>query len=199
MNGNKAHGVRRPALAFGRFYVFREDGAGSDSSSQPALPPDFQLAYIGEERMGELLSLAGRDTPAEGLQMRFMFRNPCLAILKDQRIVAFSWVAFGMFQFESYVFPLQEDEAYLFDAYTVPEYRGRGLAGVIRRQLHRDLSSQGRPRLYSVTLRNKPSALRFKSKVNGRVVDHGFYIRLFDRWSLGTRARPHRLRAPGTT
>ena len=192
---NRENGVRRLPVTFGRFDVFREDVPGSDSSTRPALSPDFQLAYIGEERMDELASLAGRNTPIEDLQMRFMCRNLCLAVQKDQQIIAFSWASFGLFQFESYMFQLMENEAYLFDAYTVPAYRGRGLAGVIRRQLHRDLAAMGRARFYSVTLRNNTSAMRFKHKMDGRVVDHGFYIRLFDRWSLGTRARPHRVRA----
>ena len=144
--------------------------------------------------MDDLVSLANRDTPIEDLQMRFMCRNLCLAVLKDQRIIAFSWASFGLLQCGSDVCRLLAIEAYRFDAYTVPEYRGGGLAGVIRRQLHRDLAAMGRARFYSVTLRSNTSAMRFKHKMDGRVVDHGFYIRLFDRWSLGSRARPDRLR-----
>jgi hypothetical protein len=187
MNCQTISWVRRLPVAFGRFDVIREDARGGDPCSPPALPPGFHLTYIGAELVDEMVSLPGRDTTSEDLRMRFMCRNICLAVLKDHHIIAFSWASFGLFQFESYIFPLTENEAYLFDAFTIQEYRGRGLAGVIRRRLHRDLALKGRTHFYS--------AMRFKVKMDGLVVDSGFYVRLFQRWSFGTHARPDRLRA----
>jgi len=186
--------VRFP-VSLARYKVFREDVQAGDAAAPGEAPSGFEFAYIGEERTDELLCLPGRATSAEDLRARFLCRNICLAALKNRRVVAFSWASFGLFQFETYCFPLLESEAYLFDAYTLPEYRGLGLAGRIRRRLHRDLAAKGRTRCYSVTLNDNQSALRFKDKMNGREVDRGFTLRVLGRWTVGSRARPERLRA----
>jgi GNAT superfamily N-acetyltransferase len=186
---------QRLPFVYGRYIVFREDVPEGDFSAPPVSPPGFDLAYVDAERMEEMLSLADRDTTADELNIRFMCRNLCMCALKENRIIAFTWASFGLFQHESYRFPLTENEAFLFDAYTVPEFRGRGLAGLIRRRLYRDIASRGRTRCYSVTLINNAPAMRLKEKINGRIVDSGFYVRLFNRWTFGTRARPERLRA----
>lgn len=177
-----------------RYYIFREDLSIAEAAHVPSLPLGTSIARIGEDRMDEMLAMNGFESSSDSLRMRFMCRNVCLAVLKENRIIAFSWASFGLFQFESYSFSLLDNEAYLFDAFTLPEYRGKGLAVQIRLQLHRDLANMGRTRLYSVTLFNNKPALRFKEKINGRVVDRGFYVRLFNRWTFGTHAHPERLR-----
>jgi GNAT superfamily N-acetyltransferase len=179
---------------YARFIVFREEMQDNDQTKSLEAPPGFDLAYVGAERLNEMLSLPDRDTTTDELNIRFMCRNMCLAVMKDHRIIAFTWASCGIFQHESYRFPLSENEAFLFDAYTAPEFRGLGLAGLIRRNLYRDLASRGRTRCYSVTLCHNTSAMKLKNKLNGHVVDTGFFVRLFNRWTWGTRARPERLR-----
>lgn len=195
MTERRGGSALRFPVSFARYIVFREDAWAGDAAASCEPPAGFDLGYIGAERMDELASLAGRDAGIDDLRARFLCRNLCLAALKDQRIVAFSWASFGLFQFKTYCFPLLESEAYLFDAFTLPEYRGLGLAVVIRRRLHRDLAAKGRTRCYSVTLINNSSALRFKEKMNGCEVDRGFYLRVTKRWTFGSRARPERVRA----
>jgi GNAT superfamily N-acetyltransferase len=177
------------------FLVFREDLTGIPAGGGFENRADLEFVWVGEERLAEMLALPERDFPPAVLRARFTRGNLCLGLVKDGRLIAFSWAAVGMFYFGNYRFPLAANEAYLFGAYTSPEFRGDGLAGLLRHRLYQELMARGRSCLYSVSLRYNQPAIRFKEKLGARVVDTGLSIRLFNRWQWGTRARPARLRA----
>ncbi len=113
----------------------------------------------------------------------------CLAVEDGNQIVAFTWCNLTWCDFSGYRFRLADDEAYLYDAHTAAAYRGMGVAPFIRYRLYEELARVGRLRLYSFTERFNRAAIRFKQKLNSRIVDSGLYIQLFGRWSVSRNSR----------
>jgi len=131
-----------------------------------------------------MAALADRNTPVQEMRARLDRGDLCLAVEDENRVVAFTWCAFP-----GYRFRLADDEAYLYDAHTAAAYRGMGVAPFIRYRLYEELARVGRTRLYSFTEQFNRAAIRFKLKLNSRVVDSGLYIQLFRRWSLSRNRR----------
>jgi hypothetical protein len=63
------------------------------------------------------------------------------------------------------LFLLEDDEAYLFDAYVLPAYRGQRLVTLARYFAYEELRRLGRHRLYSISLGFNRSSHRFKQKL----------------------------------
>jgi len=103
------------------------------------------------------------------------------------RLAAFTWYDLGECNYEGWRFPLHDDEAYLFDAFTLAPWRGRGVAPYLRHRVYQLLSGWGRSRFYSVSIRTNKAAIRFKEKLGGRVVGKGWVLVLFGRWRFGSR------------
>jgi hypothetical protein len=108
--------------------------------------------------------------------------NGCLCLgVKSQGVVAaYTWCNLKQCSYEErLIFPLKDDEAYLFDARTFKGYRGKDLAPYVRYQLYIKLREMGRSTFFSVTSRFNTSALRFKEKLNARILKLYLYIGLF--------------------
>jgi len=100
-------------------------------------------------------------------------------------LVAFTWCDFENFSFESFCYDLSEDEAYLFDMYTLEAYRGKGVAPYLRYQFYRELALQGKKRLYSVSDCFNTPGIKFKLKLNARIIELGLLVELFGKWQFG--------------
>lgn len=64
----------------------------------------------------------------EAARRRFANDNICSCLSYKNRIVSYCWVAFReewIGEIEAFIKP-KDGEAYLFDAFTIPEYRGKG-------------------------------------------------------------------------
>jgi hypothetical protein len=77
---------------------------------------------------------------------------------------------------------MAQDEAYLFDAYTLLPCRGKGIAPFMRYELYRVLDKFGKRTLYSYSDVFNLPALKFKQKLNARIVELNLYIDIFARY-----------------
>lgn len=142
-----------------------------------------------------LAALPDRHASVAVMQARQRRGDLCLGAFLGDTLVACSWVFHSHIYFGSYRLPLERREAYLFDTYVKPDLRGFGIASFLRAELYRRLASQGRTRVYSISLAGNQPAIRFKEKLGAVPVDRGISIRLFGRWRIGTHADAHRLRS----
>ena len=78
-------------------------------------------------------------------------------------------------------FSLEAHEAYLYDAFTVHAYRGNRLAPYVRYQTYRYLSNLGMTTLYSISDALNTPSIKFKKKLNARIVKLGVSVKLFGR------------------
>lgn len=108
--------------------------------------------------------------------------NGCLCLgVKSQGIVAaYTWCNLKQCSYEErLIFPLKDGEAYLFDARTFKSYRGKALAPYLRYQLYIKLVEMERSTFFSVTSTFNTSALRFKEKLNARILKLYLHICFF--------------------
>ncbi len=110
------------------------------------------------------------------------------------RIVQGNGVAFGK-AFSGYLdmaFPLAPEEGYVYEAYTVPEYRGKRLYSAALSRIARELRGQGYRRLVVfVYPRNRP-ALQAHSRMGFQPQGHIGYVEL-----LGVRRYFYRVTGEG--
>lgn len=172
------------------FYFFLEGLSDMSAPKQYDLPTGYTIGFMGAEEMELLSALPERNIPAQELTERLKYGKRCLGVKYNGDLAAFTWCNMAQCTFPGYPFDLKEDEAYLFDAHTAIPYRGKGLAPIVRYQLYLELSRMGKTKLYSFSdMLNKP-AIRFKQKLNSKIIDKGVYVRLFNKWhfSIGRKS-----------
>ena len=147
---------------------------------------DLEVVVLREEQLSGMPPRPGKGNTPENLQRRMDDGNLCVAALVNGTIVAYCWASFEMMDFKAYKVALEECEAYLSDAYTVPQFRGKNLAGHLRCRLYRELEQRGRERFFSITLCCNKPALRLTQKLQSRVVDSGTVLSVAG-WSIATR------------
>lgn len=169
-------------------YLTREGITEGTAHKQDGLEY-YEFGFMGAEHMTEMAQIPYRPVRYGELQSRLKDGNLCLGAKRDGHLVAFTWCNLTRCQSEGYSFPLNDDEAYLFDAYTTSDLRGQGLAPALRYRLYEELARMGRTKLYSITERFNAPALRFKLKLGAGILKPDWYITLFRKWHFGPRGQ----------
>jgi len=145
--------------------------------------PSIRLTLL-TERDVSLLAFSRPDDPrvVERAIERFNKGDQCFVALTSNNDVAHSrWVS-GK---DSYIPELQMNtrphpkQAYMYDGYSKPEYRGHGIDGSIRNFIFETLKSQGVESVYSYVRSDNPVGIRAAARWQtplGRV----WYLRLRD-------------------
>jgi GNAT superfamily N-acetyltransferase len=144
---------------------------------------DYDLAPATEDDFGQMAALPDRRVGVSYFHRQLEGGGACLVVRRQGRLAAFTWWNTARVTFPGHRFVLADDEAYLRDAYTCPEFRGQGLAFFARYHSYLELAKQGRTRLYSISESFNTPAVRFKKKVRAERVDWGLWVRWFDRWN----------------
>jgi GNAT superfamily N-acetyltransferase len=180
-------GLGRLGVAIQPFYLFEESVPAGEP---PAVDPELRTAVVrqlGPEDAPSLASVPWRRLPEEFFAARFRQGNGCIGMFDRGQLAAFTWYDSRECNFEGWRFPLREDEAYLFDAFTLTPWRGKGVAPLLRYRVYQMLAKQGRTKLFSVSIRTNRAALRFKEKLGAKIVGRGWVVELFGRWRLGSK------------
>ena len=180
-------GLRRLGLSIQPFYLFEE---ALPTGEPPAVDSPLQSAVVrqlGLEDMTSVAEIARRGLPAEFFLARLHSGNGCLGLFVGGQLAAFSWYDLRDCNYEGWRFALHEDEAYLFDAFTLAPWRGKGVAPYLRYRVYQTLAHAGRTKCYSVTIRTNGPAIRFKQKLGAKRVARGRIVTLFNRWRFGSR------------
>lgn len=152
----------------------------------PALDRRCTVRSLVAEDAAEIARISVRPT-GEGAIVARMDHSACLGIFFDGQLAGYTWAGLQQLpipaSFGEALFGLDSDEAYLFDIYVAPPYRGMRLAGLLRSRLQHDLARLGRHRFYSITLAFNRSSRRFKSRLGARELELRIFVRLLA-WSL---------------
>jgi GNAT superfamily N-acetyltransferase len=176
------------------FYVMREGLTVVPTDLQSKKVDGYEIGFADREDMRQLIDFADREYSLNILRKRLDDGDVCIAAWSGKKIIAFTWANLREFSFQNYRFPLKDHEAYLYNAYTASEHRGRGIAAPLRYHLYVSLLDQGRHTLFSVSERFNPPALHFKSKLGARIIASGVYFDLFGLWKICPPLYPERLR-----
>lgn len=182
-------GLDKLGIQIHLIYLIREGITGEVARPQQDGLEGYEVGFLGAEDMTEMAQIPYRPVRYEELQSRLKDGNLCLGAKRDGHLVAFTWCNLTRCQSEGYSFPLNDDEAYLFDAYTASDLRGQGLAPALRYRLYEELARMGRTKLYSVTDRYNTPALKFKLKLGAGILKSDWYITLFRKWHFGPRGQ----------
>jgi GNAT superfamily N-acetyltransferase len=177
-------GLDKLGIEIHLIYLTREGIAEGVPRQQNGLE-GYEIRFLGTEDMTEMAKIPYRPASYEELQNRLKDGNLCLGAKRNGRLVAFTWCNLTQCTSEGIPFPLNDDEAYLFDAYTASDSRGQGLAPGLRYRLYEELARMGRTKLYSVTDRYNTPALRFKLKLGAVILKSSWHITLFKKWHFG--------------
>jgi GNAT superfamily N-acetyltransferase len=182
-------GLDKLGIQIHLIYLIREGIIGGVARQQQDGLEGYEVVFLGAGDMTEMAQIPYRPVRYEELQSRLKDGNLCLGAKRDGHLVAFTWCNLTRCQSEGYSFPLNDDEAYLFDAYTASDLRGQGLAPALRYRLYEELARMGRTKLYSITERFNAPALRFKLKLGAGILKSDWYITLFRKWHFGPRGQ----------
>ncbi len=164
------------------FYLMLEEMPDMDLREvQPGISP-LEESFLTLPQVQQLAENPEVPEDVEELTKRFHDGCLCLGVWHDGALAAYSWCNLKECNYsERLVFPLGEDEAYLFDARTFATFRGKKLAGYVRYRLYQELNDLGRKRFYSTSSFLNKSALRFKERLCARRVRLYTYIGLFQK------------------
>lgn len=156
---------------------------------------EYEISFFGLAEMPAIAALPGRTLSLQDLLSRLQVGKLCLGAKHRGTMAAFTWCSLTEGTIGSYrLFSLQRHEAYLFDAYTLEQFRGVGIAPYLRYRCYEELVKLGRPHCYSVTAVWNAPAARFKRKLGARIVELGVLVSLFRRWRFHFQLRDYRKR-----
>ena len=180
------------------FYLFLEGISDDGLLHLDTGFEDYDLGFLGEKDMDAISTFPFRNISRSQLQTRLDSGKMCLGVKYQGKLVAFSWCDLDECSYGGCKFPLKYDEAYLFDLYTLSSFRGRGIAPYLRYQMYQELFKLGRKRLYSISNRFHTASIRFKTKINAKILYSGLHLELFKRWHVSSKVKYDKLGRQGT-
>jgi hypothetical protein len=166
------------------FYVFQEGMSDAGINELETGLDEHEVGFLGAGDMEVISGFPSRNTSLDRLLQRLKEGKRCLGMKRRGELIAFVWCDFEACSFEGFRFDLSEDEAYLYDMYTLEPYRGKGVAPYLRYQCYRELDILGKRKLFSVSDYFNTPAVKFKLKLNARIIELGLLIDLFGKWKL---------------
>ena len=171
--------MRKLGVRIEPFLVVRE---AEESVEVPVSPETFRFGYLDANGIDELLRLEP-SVDREELVVWFSAGKRCYGVWDSSRLVAKMWCDLDEFSYPPNFRKLENDEAYIYAAFTDPEYRGMSLAPMMRANCYNSLRAMGRNRLYSYTDYFNTPARRFKLKLGARDECLRLHLQLFGKWS----------------
>lgn len=175
--------LARRGILFYPYIVFQEF-AEARFSREPD-PDTFHARQLTEKDIAQLAAIPERPCTEARMRERFSRGHVGIGAFEQKSIVAYTWCDLHKLSSpgqRSALRQLRSDEAYLYDAYTVPRCRGRGLVPFLRSEVYKVMQELGRRRLYSVSLVFNRSARRFKAKLGASEVELRLSINLFQKY-----------------
>ena len=171
----------RLGLDLNLFWLFREGATMGDDRSAD-LARQYPSSILGSADLESATSYESWHT-VESFQSRLDARHVCIVVKDAGRVVGFTWANPQDVHDSSCDFPLASGQAYLYDAYVAPAYRGKGLAPYMRMECYRHLRQLGIHSYFSISDFFNSPAIRFKKKLGA------IPVRLLLKIAVGRRFR----------
>jgi len=173
--------LRRIGIEITPFYLTQVD---ADTRKPPEIKGDSKLYSSGFLCEDDLVHMKNdpRGYPTEKLVRHLQMGRLCFGVKKGKDVAAFMWIDLRECNFEPYRFPLWEDEAYTFNAYTMESFRGLNIAPFMAYHCYRELNGMGRDKIYGISEYLNRSAIRYKMKLGARKTKLYLFLGLFKRF-----------------
>jgi GNAT superfamily N-acetyltransferase len=166
------------------FCVFQEGLSDASIHELETGLEGHEIGFLGVQDMKAISEIPLRNISLEQLLQRLKEGKKCLGMKCRGELIAFVWCDFDECNFEGFRFDLSEDEVYLFDMYTLAPYRGRGIAPYLRYQCYRELDILGKRKLFSISDYFNTPSIKFKLKLNARIIELALFVDLFGKRRL---------------
>lgn len=162
------------------FYWTQENPGLPDSLRLKNGEAGYSFDFFGPEEMKQIAKLT-KYHPENMLLSRLDEGKLCYGLLYNGRIAAFTWFDMDECNYKGNRHKLKKDEVYLFDLYTMDNFRGQNLGPYLRYNSYKVLADMGKKNIFSVTQITNSSAIKFKNKVNAKFLWLGVYINFFNK------------------
>ncbi len=170
-------GISKTGIMIAPIYLVEERLHEGISPEIKGDPHEYTIEYLTNEDMPVIAALPIRKINVEKLVTQLEQGQKCLGMKCNGELAAFIWIDREKCNLSGCGFKLNDNEAYLFDAYTMEKYRGRGLAPYLRYECYKRLAEEGRTFIFSaVDVFNRP-ALKVLNKLNARKLE--LWMRIF--------------------
>jgi len=173
--------IIRMGIEISPYYLFRE---GMENSAIPAikgLESDYSFGTLLSADMERMENNGSGLTPENFLDF-FKAGQKCIGIKHEGKVAAFMWINFSELKHKAFLLQLKCNEAYLLNMFTMEAYRGKNLAPYLRYKSYELLHEMGRDTLYSISEYFNTPAIKFKRKLNARILKLSLYIRIFKKF-----------------
>jgi ribosomal protein S18 acetylase RimI-like enzyme len=180
--------LRRAGIGLSPYFLFRE---GVQSETEwPELAREFPSSVLEAGNSADVAAMGDFDSwrTVERIRARLGKGDLCVMLKNQGRIAGFTWADLDEINDSACDYELGSGEAYLYDAFIAPEYRGRGLAAYMRAESYKHLRGTGRHTFYSLSDCFNTPAIKFKQKLNAEITRLYLQIKLGKRvlgqWQL---------------
>jgi ribosomal protein S18 acetylase RimI-like enzyme len=168
--------LRRFGVNLNPYYLFRE-GVRPHQTEWPELATEFPTSVLDERDVAAIADCVSWNTP-ERIRSRLQKGHLCVLLKRGTQIAGYTWADFDEVNDSACDYPLEPGEAYLYDAFIAPEFRGRSLAPYMRAESYRHLRDAGRHTFYSISDCFNAPAIKFKEKLNAEIIKLYLQIKL---------------------
>jgi hypothetical protein len=175
-------GLNKLGINLMPFYVFSEHLFNKTIDNLEVGFNEYDGGFLGPEDMKNISKIPFRNISEECLLKRLKDGKLCFGMKYEDKLAAFTWCDLKRCNFKGYSLALEEDEAYLFDTYTFPPFRGRELAPYIRYQMYKEMSKLGKHRFFSISEYFNTPSIKFKEKLGAKKIEMRLLIDVLNRW-----------------
>jgi hypothetical protein len=150
---------------------------------------EYEFCFLGPQDMKTISSIPGRNIPEEKLLIRLKKGKKCFGVKHKGELASFTWCDFIENKCNDHSIFLKENEAALFDTYTLESFRGKGIAPYVRYQCYKELAKLSKNRLYSIADCFNTPSIKVKKKLNAKLLELCLYIGLFKKWHFNLRLK----------
>ena len=152
------------------FYIMRETGKGIHPPRLKGPAGEYRFGFLQPTEVEGISRLPELRQDADKIRADMAAGSECLVARHRGLIVASCWATFGSWEFWRKRFPMKKNEAYLSTMYTMKSHRGKNIAPRLRYEMYRALNRRGVDTFYSISEVLNAPAVRFKKKLNARVI-----------------------------
>jgi len=175
-------------------YVLFREGVRPHQSAWPGLASEFPSSLLRPSEVAAVAACVSRTE--KQIQARLDKGHLCIVVKNGERIAGYTWADLDEVNDAACDYELGPSDAYLYDAFIAPEFRGRSLAPYVRVESYRHLRQAGRQTFYSISDRFNRPAIRFKEKLNAEPIRLYLRVKLGDRQIGQWLLRDYEERAP---
>ena len=140
-------------------------------------PPEAEARFLGD---ADLDAYATLHRDSREARERFARGERCFGIWLDRRLVSTRWLATGTARlgYLGREVALAPGDVHIYETYTEPGHRGRGISGIAGAIVPAALAAEGARRLVGVLEPENRTGIRANEKVGYRIVGKIGYLRL---------------------